>query len=493
MTGNKLSAQFISGKTLFLVILICFLSVLFIRIRLINVYTQNIGGMEQNVIFSIQTLASGTSLYTNPEKPLYSITQYSPLYFHILAFTGKAAGLDPAETIQWYRLSRFVSLLLNLLLLVVVYCILKLFKSGSKLIDIGLPLMLFIFFEQQDYSRPDSMYHLFFALTILFFFKTILNKQTAISLALTGVSLALALFSKQNGAFLLVLITTFLVFTSAVRKKLPWFFISFLATVLVLYFLFLSEGKEFLWKNLYLSVMNGLDLRWAIKLYFLAAFPRFVLFFLTFILLLLFWKELNSPVEKLTTISAVYYLAIALFSGLKWGSGTNYFFEFCLLLIPGMLFLYQYALRNNYEKKLLRKISLALLITMVVPQLLIIAWRDYYKSDPKSYYAARETVNIIEKQSWFNPQTRFAIPDRNWISAFLFNRTLFSQPDIYRTLWNPDPMQSALHPEKLSQNENIFLIRSTNESFAGYFNLNLTGYTPVMQHDIYQVFRPPLK
>jgi hypothetical protein len=482
-----------SSKVLLLLILFCFLVVLFIRIRLITVYTPNIGGIEQNVIFSIQNLASGNPLYSDPEKNLYSFTQYSPLYFYIVAYTGNILGLDPAEPISWYRLSRIFSLIFNFILLFVVYKTLLLFSPRSKLLSTGLTLMLFIFFEQQVYSRPDSLYHLFFGLTIFYYYRLINNSNNLVSTIGTGISLALALFSKQSAIFLAAALIPVYFIQPQTRTKFLWFLLSFFGSVILLTWVFLSAPADILIKNLYIGILNGFDLRWAIKLYYLMAFPRFFLFFLVLGLLIFFKKELRDSKTSVLILLSFIYFIIALLSGLKWGSGTNYFMEFCILTTPGIVLLYEHFLSKGLPPEMINKISFAILLTLVVPQLLIISWRDYYKNDLTSYAKEKETAQLIQRQSWFTNETRFIIPERKWLANFFYDKTLFAQPDIYLTLFDPDPSISRLHPALPSHPENIFVIRSATHSFNHYFGLDLEGYSLVLSNDPYRIYEPSQK
>ncbi|MHC1705881.1 MAG: glycosyltransferase family 39 protein [Bacteroidales bacterium] len=493
MTGTSLTKISPSGKTLFLIVLICFLAVLFIRVRLIFTYVPNIGGIEQNVIFSIQTLASGEPLYTDPEKGNYAFTQYSPLYLKIAAFIGQISGLDPEEPIVWHRLSRLLSLLFNLFSIFLAYKTLRFFSSKTKLLPAGLALLLFIFFEQQDYSRPDSLYHLFFALSIYYSFKIIRNEHVLKSVLLTALSLALAIYSKQSAIFLLAPVFLGLLYLPQSRKIFHWFLLSFIIMTLGLKFMILQAPGDILVKNLYLSILNGFDLKWAIRLYFLTAFPRFMMFFLIIALLLVFWKELNNIQTRTISILSLYYLAIAIFSGLKWGSGTNYFFEFCYVTLPGIITLLEHYQNNNPERSFTHKIALAGLLTMVVPQLLIIAWRDFYKSDPASYLQAKETVTLIKNQEWYSEDTRFIIPERKWLANFFFDKTLFAQPDIYRTLWNPNLSESFINPSPHLNPSDIYLIRSKADSLSNHFIIDLQGYTPILKNGPYLVFAPARK
>ncbi|MCX6272476.1 MAG: glycosyltransferase family 39 protein, partial [Bacteroidetes bacterium] len=326
----------ISEKSLFLIILFCFLSVLFIRVRLINIYTPNVGGIEQNVIFSCQRIGAGFPLYTNPEKPPYSFTQYSPLYFYIVGFTGKMAHLDPEEPMPWYRISRAYSLFFNLLLCFFVFITLQSFRKIHKLFALALALLIFIFFEQQDYSRPDSLYHLFFCLSVCFMVRFLQNDEiqhVVRNLFLAGLFTSMALYAKQSGIFLAGFLFVYLLVNKHSTRNLFVYLMSFLVSSGTLAILLLNEPYTIIAKNVFLGIMNGFDFKWAIKLYLLPSLPRFTFFFLLVSFMVLNWRKNQHQLFIFLSSSALFFLAVALVSGARWGSGTNYFFEFCLLTL----------------------------------------------------------------------------------------------------------------------------------------------------------------
>ncbi len=490
-TGLKIPE---SGQTRLIIglLLLCILIVLFIRIRLVNVVVPNVGGIEQNVIYGCQTIASGKTLYSDPENEPYSFIQYMPLYFYLVAGTGNLTGIQPGEPFHWCALSRSISLIFNLLLIIAVYFSIRNLYAGRRWIHLMTALLLFIFFEQQDYSRPDSLYHLFFALTVLQFARIYRRRGTPgirIPLILAGLFLSLSLFSKQSGVFLLLYtIFSLIILKIRLRDSLLLFAVFLLSTA-VLYPLLLPEPLMVLYKNIVIGVMNGFDLAWAIRLYFLPALPRFTLFFLVIVLAVLFRKQPQLSGLWFLSAGAVYYAVIALMSGMKWGSGTNYFFECCLLsllLIPALLKLFT----DTWKPGILKPMLLASVIVLILPQPGIIAWRDYYKNDVDTYIKERQLSISLRAKPWFKAEDRVLIMQQNWLNNFLYDRVLFPQPDIITTFFPPARKQEIYKPEQPDTAGTIYIITDLPKFLPAVFHLNTAHYRPVWMEDEWLVLGP---
>ena len=83
-----------------------FLAMLLLRLHLVSAYAPELGGIESNVIYTLQRILDGYPLYVDPAAPPYAITQYTPLYYYLCWGVGRLAGVDAANVHHVYVLSR---------------------------------------------------------------------------------------------------------------------------------------------------------------------------------------------------------------------------------------------------------------------------------------------------------------------------------------------------------------------------------------------------
>src|SRR5215472_5037196 len=80
--------------------LVMFLVTLMIRLDVVFSLNPDISGIEQNVIYTIQTFLSRGELYPDTYHIPFAITQYAPLYYYLCAGTARAFSIDPARDIH---------------------------------------------------------------------------------------------------------------------------------------------------------------------------------------------------------------------------------------------------------------------------------------------------------------------------------------------------------------------------------------------------------
>ncbi len=470
------------GWSVFLTLIIAFTAILFLRIRLIGTYTPDIGGIEQNVILSCQKVGAGIPLYSDPEKIPFSFTQYSPLYFYVVGLSGRLLGLSTTEPFPWFFLSRLYSLIFNILTVLVFYKLTGKIAGHNKLLHAGLALLLFISFEQHDYSRPDSLYHLLFSIVIYFCYLGIFtghNRKKIIYLSLAGLATSLSVFTKQSGLMVLIFIMVY-GFWEPVNRKYIWScLVSFSIISLALSFLLLPEPADILLKNMWLGIMNGVDLHWAMYLFLVPALTRYVLIFSLFASMTFRWRVLKeNAISHFLMAGIMFFCTVALLEGLKWGSGTNYFFEFILLTLLNVPFLFR--VWNPLSPGGQKSWSIwTVTLLLIVSQVILVYWRDYYKSDKALYLQEKRLVSKMQNTIYQSEDRYIAVLDRKWLNNFFFDRSLFPQPDIYMNLWQPDPSKSKIHPRQPCGNFRLFVVQSDRSPLTSFYHLDLKGYTPV--------------
>lgn len=301
-------------------------------------------GVESNVIYSVQlALEDNGSLYTNPEKPPFNITQYSPLYYIINDGLISLIPIAPNNYFQIQVITRIVSILLLLLSLFVLVGtlqnVLRIKRSSSIIIGMTYLIISFPWF---NISRPDVMLLLFFTLSVrsIFLFLKNNNLNTAFFL---GVFMALGMMSKLTMGIYIVAFGLYMI----IAKQWKLLFLSAISFVLTLFLTCafihsLGYDLTYLYQNTIEGINNGTSMMatWkkAYRNYFLS-FGLFSLVFLSFsITYLKNWKNVRRNNNLIFLIIISYSIATFSFlSALKIGSAINYFNELLLCLLVFMV------------------------------------------------------------------------------------------------------------------------------------------------------------
>src|SRR5690606_3125719 len=157
-------------------------------------------GIEQNVIYSTQTLLSGNILYQSPKELPFSITQYMPLYYYLLEGTMRIFNYDAEDIKALYTIGRTWSLIFNLLSTLLIFRISgNIFKLKShQALWLAFFTLTFVFLHIAA-VRPDSMHDMFGFASIYLFFNY-LSRGKPVRLLIMAVLLSMfAFLSKQSG------------------------------------------------------------------------------------------------------------------------------------------------------------------------------------------------------------------------------------------------------------------------------------------------------
>lgn len=134
-----------SDRSITVVSFFLFLVYFIYRIILIFYQHPDAGGVEGNIIYFIQRLLDGLTIYTNPERAPYAIAQYSPLYYYLVAGASKLIGLTSDDILSIYMVSRSISLFLNIIFIFIIYLTANRAFSVSKEKSISVAIAAFIF------------------------------------------------------------------------------------------------------------------------------------------------------------------------------------------------------------------------------------------------------------------------------------------------------------------------------------------------------------
>jgi hypothetical protein len=193
---NCLSLAFVFGLVSSLVFVI-------IKIQASLGYHPDISGSEGSTIAPIQLLVAGKQIYLNPEAAPFRLTQYTPLYFTIVAFFCKLINWSATDVHYIYLASRMFSNIFTILAVsatgYLIYYITKR-KIAGLLSAIYLYQILSYWFLTT--SRPDSLLVLLISLylwAVYFSFEKENGENWWYLAIFISVS---AFFVKQSGAIL---------------------------------------------------------------------------------------------------------------------------------------------------------------------------------------------------------------------------------------------------------------------------------------------------
>jgi hypothetical protein len=471
-----------AGFTIFLIII--FIFVLYIRFRLIFVYYSDIGGIESNVIYSIQRFLAGFPLYDNPEISPFSITQYSPLYYRVAGLIARVFDCNPDNLIEIYRVSRALSLLTNLLYAFLIFKIGRIF--GLKfLTSLCLALMAFVLLPPHLYSRPDSFSTLF-SLAVLYGMLLYINetdiKKSRIYLIAIIVLISCGVAAKQSSVVLPLIVCSYFLFFE--RSLIKTLLIAVAISGFSLIFLFVIMPEHdlgLLYLNNIIGVKQGLDWNAYASSIFLYYFRTFALINAIGIVASL-WLVISRDKRNvwLGWFALVFFLFSCLTS-LKQGSALNYFTEF-VSLSPLMGVLYVKKAGFN-----LSKVALALLLTVsglwiIFPNVSNFTWKyafldSYYF---KESYSEQEKIRdylVVDLGMTSTDRVFVTLHNSSFLNGFLYKNCVLPQQEIVTVMYpRGDLDYKKLDEDVIGQRIRFIVTQSEEKEILFPEKLSLENY-----------------
>lgn len=340
------------------------LGLLVYRILLIFSYQGEIGGIDNNFVYAVIRGMNGLSLYPDPTAAPYAVNPYSPLYYSVCVTLGKLFALDTREPIHIYWLCRSVSLLCDLIMFVLVFRMIRFRKQIVGSIAFPATVILALLFTYLGYtaSRVDSLYLLCYV-AAFFYLHTDRSTRPVWRLAVVGFLSAAALFSKQSGLILPLLVAVWLWVTGE-RKRILYYGLFTLGFILLFFFYYTRfSGERFLLDHTVTGIRNHLDLSWFYVHVFKRTLDSLWVLLLYFPLMIAI-RQVRKP--KNTSLLALSWVLLiqtgfSLAAALKWGSTPGYFHESFIL---GLWITAEFLSWHDYEW--VRKISRWLLPLFLV-------------------------------------------------------------------------------------------------------------------------------
>ena len=494
-----------------------FLAMLALRGYLVFAYIPEIGGIESNVIYSLQRILDGYPLYIDPAVAPYSITQYTPLYYYLCEATGKFFQVDPTNVHAVYILSRSVSLVLNLLFAGATFVILRNIFLVSRPISFIALVYAFVYLDEESFSRPDSLYNLMVLATIGLFMKLLTEKgQQRPGLYLitaSGLSIA-AIFAKQSAIYVPVVLLFFLIFY---LKNIRWTLVSLLAMGMSFGILFvISGGGDFyaLLQNTVQGVNNGASLSWFAERIMIEHFQkeRFInilgLFFGVYYL-----AKGKNDVLKFLGLSILGSFTFAVITGTKIGAAPNYFTEFITLTVMAtVVFITSYDRSLSKQQRLMgnrinnyKPLFYLLFVLFTLPPRFAGKYVkkaiEINKLGEQGYLDNRAIADYLYQEEQLQPNDQVFITTHvhDYLNKFLYKNAIFPQKEIV-VANPPDTYDYSAFAQGVKSGKVDYVIASISEGHVDtvaqklqidfdFIGTDFSPYVPIKQLGDYIIFK----
>lgn len=493
------------------------LSMLLLRLHLITAYIPELGGIESNVIYSLQRILDGYPLYVDPATPPYSITQYTPLYYYLCLLVGRVAGVDPDNVHHVYMLSRSVSLLLNVLFSFSVYTILR------KIFQVKMPLSAlafsyaFIYLDEESFSRPDSLFNFFALLAIGLFLKLLTKeglKRPQFYLIGASVVSVVAIFAKQSAIYLPLLLLFYLV---CFLQNFRWTVVALLTMGFTFGLLFMLSGQgdthAFL-QNTVQGVNNGISTSWFAKRIMIEHFQkeRF-LNILGLFTGIFFLAQGRNHALRFLGLSILVSFTFALVTSVKIGAAPNYFTEFiALTIIATMVFIATHAppVRGSSSAEKTKEIWVCaplfylLLVAFTLPprfagkyvrKVVVV-----HELGQQGYLANRAVADFLYREEHLLPDEQVFVTTHvhDYLNKFFYRNVVFPQKEIVAA--NPPHSYDYISFTHATETGQVaYVIASLSEGHVdtvgqrhsinfSFIETDFSAYVPIKQLGDYVVF-----
>ncbi len=498
-----------------IVVGLALLAMLSLRLYLVFAYIPELGGIESNVVYSLQRLLGGYPLYTDPAMAPYAITQYTPLYYRLCQGIGMLLRIDPDNVHHVYILGRGVSLLLNILFAWSVYLILRrVFRTRKSISFIGL-VYTFVFLDEESYSRPDSLYNLMMIASVglfLYWLNTRSKRSPFYFIGICALAIA-AIFAKQSAIYLPCLILLFLLFY---LRDMRWVALGILTMSTTLTGMLLINGgsdlSTFL-QNTVQGINNGASWNWFAEHIMIEHFQkeRFIniLGVFTGIYFLARGRSQAFKFLGLVTLGALVFATV---TSTKIGAAPNYFTEFITLSVIGsILFLTNHDLwlRNRLAGVAVRKSSykpvfyLILVVFTLIPRFAGKYQKKFVEINnvgQSGYSNHRAVARFLQQEKQLLPEDQVFITTHvhDYLNKFLYRHVVFPQKEI--VVANPPNTYDYSSFYRGVQNGTVgYVIASLPEGHVStvgqtirvkfdFINTDFSAYVPIKRIDDYIIF-----
>jgi hypothetical protein len=405
------------------------LAVLIQRVAVLSMPMIEMGGMEINVLYGILRVLHGEPLYQNAAAFPFSVMQYPPLHYFLVAKT--AAFFDENTSLEdLYIWNRAFSLAFNVFLGLLVFYILQ--QKKLQKLDAGAwASVLFVAATMPFYNRMDALYWLLF-LVFVQINKYLFVQKNGIALCLSAVFAALLCLCKQTAYGLIILHLLYFIPFMAWRKTVIW-----LGLVAIFYsigFLMMVENLNFFYQNTMLGLVCKI-LFWETLAQFLTNKHFFVLLPLLFATLFCAYNYFRLR-QYYDLLLLAYVTAFALFGILKEASDVHYFAETTLLTCMGLAIFFN---KNDFIRQKI------VLLFCIMPLFLVKIGSVFYKIHGSHFIHNEADLIANEKAAaaYLQPRLHDSIFAHvfytSTIPAHLQTGIVTPQPDVFSAVSDQNP------------------------------------------------------
>lgn len=422
--------------SLLAIVILVFSAYLYFRYHLVYVHRLDLGGLENNVIYGIQKILAGFPLYINPESPPFDLIQKSPAYYYLLAGLCRLFNISMEQPIEIFRLSRIVSLILNLISIgvfgVMSYQCFKIKRVATLIMS----MVMMMIYTQHYYSRLDALYGFFFVLSLYCFFKYWSHFQKKYLLA-TALCCVFLVFSKQTGAVLVLGMGLSLLWTSDRWFNLLIFASTGIIATLVLILLW-DIYPYFYYQNAILGVRNG----WSFDFLNGVLTSQYQLSLIVVCLwsLYLFYEtRAGDNLSNLLFSFTLFYLLFGLVSCLKIAAGLNYLIEYKILLL---LILGTLAFQRHHQMPYatIARLLFYFVVLNIVASKIHHTYNQYqfgnYKDNIEQYEKAQAISTYFKQELNLTPNEYIYFEENSFITHFLPSNMLLSVKSTTTEVYN---------------------------------------------------------
>jgi hypothetical protein len=426
-----------SGRSITVISFFLFLLYFSYRVILIFYQHPDAGGVEGNIIYFIQRLLDGQPVYTDPERAPYAIAQYSPLYYYLVAGVSELIGLTSDDILGVYAVSRSVSLFLNLVFVFIIFLTTNRVFAVTKEKSITVAIAAFIFLEITSFSRPDSLNHVFFFLTLYVFMNGIkTGKPYKPTIILTAMLAAVSIYCKQTSFLLPVIIGAWLLYRKMIIEVLLFSVVYLVLAVVFILPVYMSGELGVFYSNVVQGINNGISFTWFRGVILSDYYFSFGLLFVPTGLIVLY--QLKNETSELLRFSC--YLMVVLFGllnivSLKNGSNPGYFTEWWSLLFVLLAYIGPQLTKavSVIDKRILAAIILFVFIIKAIKIEMPVRKMLTSMNAQGKYYKEKEVADyILGKLSPGSSHTVFANFNTadSYLSNILIKQVVAPQMDI---------------------------------------------------------------
>ena len=404
------------GKTSICVVASAFLLLnLGAKFVLISSYLPEFGGFERNVIWGIQQIMLGRSLYFNPEEAPFGIVQYMPLFYYTVAFVGKGLNLNPLDAHSIYFLARALNLLFCTISVFLVFKIARVLHV-EVWIAVLVAIVGFLWLDKFALAgRCDALKVLLYQ-TIMYGLLQVPEVRSRWIFPVVGLLGAMAFLTKQDGLVFCAIMPLALFLGRNWKQGMLWGL--FTAGLCVAGVVLVVAIQPFFFTNVAGGLQNGISISWFVgsfgQYFSLMSVPFAVALGMAFE----FITEKNWKLHVLASGALLSFFPAIVFA-FKYGSAPNYFIEFSLTsLVLFATFLQKQRLGSFFYQKGTAYLvaTMAFLLYFYIP---CITWISSIYINPESefelaYEKQCEVAGYIRKVGGKNDFRVLVLNNKQW-------------------------------------------------------------------------------